>query len=749
MMSRRNIAILAGSLALSGASAAPPVLDIPPSTEPVIKASPLSAQEEARRDALTRFGVGLIRARHDQIATAAKQFEIAARQQPTAAAPQKELAKLYAELGREPAAAAAGEKALAADPHDLETARLLGRLYADARRYPDAVRVFKLAAASKELTDPLSRLVVLKDLARAADAANDAATAATARIDALAVLKESRVKFLHPDVFTVAELERERVRLYEGLGTALMRKSEFASAVAAFENARDLAADAKGANDPAAVARLHWNLSGVRLAEGQPAKALLELERYLALRPAAFEPYERYVQVMRQLKRADDLPRKLDAFADANPKNLAPQWLAAAELMATRPASALDTFRKLAEKGTTPDEYRVLAVAYRDATKAKELLDLLDRTYKAVRPDGGEEPKADAKVNPDAVVRSRLLTQAVRQLKPTFTARLVAQAAADLTLGTVHHSDTLELLFGLAERDGELSVMADVLAKSAKKRLKDYRLKWMTVQAFARLRRWDWIISESRDLSASEGLNFFPNILMQRAVAFAEVGQKEDALRVFSDPNLSATPGVLAERARVLNILADHEAALKECDAGLSNGKLSAREQRTLLFTKAITLDYLKKYSEAEAIWRELIDTTPDDAAALNSLGYELAEQNRKLDEAEALVRRAVELDRWERTRGGDPDTESGQYLDSLGWVLFRRGKLKEARELLEKAVASPDAAGDGIIWDHLGDVAFRQGEKKRAAEAWKKAAELYRGSHTGREKGRLDEVKRKVQLAE
>ena len=138
-----------------------------------------------------------------------------------------------------------------------------------------------------------------------------------------------------------------------------------------------------------------------------------------------------------------------------------------------------------------------------------------------------------------------------------------------------------------------------------------------------------------------------------------------------------------------------------------------------------------------------------DDAVILNNLGYELGEQNRKLEEAEALMRRAVELDRWERARAGDPDAENGGHLDSLGWVLFRRGKLKEARELLEKAVVSSDAAGDGIVWDHLGDVAFRQGEKKRAAEAWKKAAELYRGSHTGREKGRLDEVKRKVQLAE
>ncbi len=743
-----RLALLAGSFALSGAVAAPPALDVPTVPEPLpSKAAPLSADEEARRDSLTRFGIGLIRARHDQIATAARQFQAAAKQQPTAAAPQKELAKLYAELGREPAAAAAGEKALAADPNDLDTARLLGRLYADARRWPDAVRVFKLAAASKDLTDPVSKLVVLKDLAKAADAALDPATAATARTDALALLKEHRLTFLHPDLLTVAELERERLRLYEGLGVALLRKSEFAAAAAAFENARDLAADPKGANDPAAVARLHWNLSGVREAEGQPAKALAELEKYLAHKPAAFEPYERFAQLMKQLKKGDELPRKLADLADANPKNLAPQWLAAAVAMPADPATAHEVFRKLAEKGTTPDEYRVLAVAYRDANKAKDLLDLLDRQYKAVRPDGSEEPNPDAKVNPDAVTRSRLLTNAVRQLRPTFTAKLITQASADLTAGTVRHTDTLEFLAGLAHRDGEVAAAAEVLRGSAGRRAKDHRLKWLTVQAYARLRRWERIVDESEHLSRVDGGRFYPDIVAQAAYAHAELGRKREALAVLKE--LGETPYNQARRAGVLNVLGDHAEALKECDAGLANEKLTAAEQRGLLMARATTLNHLRKSAEAEAIWRELLDANPDDVTVLNNLGYELADQNRNLEEAESLLRRAVEMDKWERGRQGDPDGENGGYLDSLAWAVFRRGKLTDARELLEKAVASPDANADGIVWDHLGDVAFRQDDKKRAAEAWKKAAELYRGSHTGREKGRLDEVKTKVLLAE
>ena len=142
----------------------------------------------------------------------------------------------------------------------------------------------------------------------------------------------------------------------------------------------------------------------------------------------------------------------------------------------------------------------------------------------------------------------------------------------------------------------------------------------------------------------------------------------------------------------------------------------------------------LTKHAAAAAILREMLDADPDDTQVLNNLGYNLADQNRELEEAETLVRRAIELDKWQRTRAGDPDAASGGYADSLGWVLFRRGKLKEARVQLEAAVASPDGAGSGVVWDHLGDVAFRQGEKKRAAEAWAKAAELLAGGHEGKQ---------------
>jgi Flp pilus assembly protein TadD len=106
---------------------------------------------------------------------------------------------------------------------------------------------------------------------------------------------------------------------------------------------------------------------------------------------------------------------------------------------------------------------------------------------------------------------------------------------------------------------------------------------------------------------------------------------------------------------------------------------------------------------------RALLAVNPDHAEAMNFLGYYYAEQGIRLDEAEQLVRRALEL-----------KPRSGHVLDSLGWVLFRRGEHRRAVEVLEQAdaLAGPDAT----ILEHLGD-AYRAARRLGdAAQAYRRA---------------------------
>lgn len=115
---------------------------------------------------------------------------------------------------------------------------------------------------------------------------------------------------------------------------------------------------------------------------------------------------------------------------------------------------------------------------------------------------------------------------------------------------------------------------------------------------------------------------------------------------------------------------------------------------------------------DAEETLRRLLSEQSDIASALNDLGYMLAEEGRDLEEARRMTERAVRL---------DPD--NGAYVDSLGWALFRLGRLDEAQKYLERAARlMPD---DPEILEHLGDVYRARGDHGAAQRAYRRALEV------------------------
>src|SRR5262249_9747099 len=141
----------------------------------------------------------------------------------------------------------------------------------------------------------------------------------------------------------------------------------------------------------------------------------------------------------------------------------------------------------------------------------------------------------------------------------------------------------------------------------------------------------------------------------------------------------------------------------------------------------------------------------PDNPTVNNDLGYTWADRNKNLDQAEAMVRKALEMDRRrkvgdERAQGADgEDGDRAAYVDSLGWVLYRKGDLAGARRELERASKAPDG-DDPTIWDHLGDVYQRLGMAGQARQAWQTAAHYYERERRGRMERRYQEVRRKLQ---
>ena len=151
------------------------------------------------------------------------------------------------------------------------------------------------------------------------------------------------------------------------------------------------------------------------------------------------------------------------------------------------------------------------------------------------------------------------------------------------------------------------------------------------------------------------------------------------------------------------------------------------REVRMVL-SMAYTSAHRPEKSEEQLLL--VLKADPNDAAANNDLGYQWADRSKNLDEAERMIRKAVDLDRQQRTQGDalvlDGDQDNASYVDSLGWVLFRRSELAEARRELERAVSLQGGSDSPEVWDHLGDVYFRSQMPAKAGDAWRKAVQLY-----------------------
>ena len=132
----------------------------------------------------------------------------------------------------------------------------------------------------------------------------------------------------------------------------------------------------------------------------------------------------------------------------------------------------------------------------------------------------------------------------------------------------------------------------------------------------------------------------------------------------------------------------------------------SKQDKEMIYFTRGAMYEKQKKYSAAEAEFRKVIESNPKSANALNYLGYMFADRGVRLDEANDLIRKALEI-----------DPKNGAYLDSLGWVNYHLNKLDEAERNLLQSIEI--MAGDPTVYDHLGDVYLKEGKVKEAIAQW------------------------------
>lgn len=152
---------------------------------------------------------------------------------------------------------------------------------------------------------------------------------------------------------------------------------------------------------------------------------------------------------------------------------------------------------------------------------------------------------------------------------------------------------------------------------------------------------------------------------------------------------------------KLLSLTQNKEQMMSSLNAALSEFP----DDEQLLYARAMNLDAQDNLVDMESDLRKILEQKPDNAIALNALGYTLADKTDRLNEAFQLIQKAHQL-----------DPENPAILDSLGWVLFKLNQREEALIYLLKAFQGYQ---DGEVAAHLGEVLWSLNQKTEAIEVW------------------------------
>lgn len=186
------------------------------------------------------------------------------------------------------------------------------------------------------------------------------------------------------------------------------------------------------------------------------------------------------------------------------------------------------------------------------------------------------------------------------------------------------------------------------------------------------------------------------------------VNNQQEAVRVYR-----SEAEILVRKERLSDAMTVYDAALEDFP---QNGDL--------LYARAMLAEKLDLLDILERDLRDILSREPNNADALNALGYTLADRTDRYEEALEFIKRAYEL---------RPDDH--YIVDSLGWIMYRLGRYDEALKYLRRAM---ELKGDPEVAAHLGEVLWVMGDKQEARKIWETALES-----TPEDKRLLDVIKR------
>jgi len=240
------------------------------------------------------------------------------------------------------------------------------------------------------------------------------------------------------------------------------------------------------------------------------------------------------------------------------------------------------------------------------------------------------------------------------------------------------------------------------------------------IQSLGKKGKLDEAIKMTDDLIKRDGDGWY--FVKLKAEIYRDAGQLDDSVKTYEET---------LERLRKLKDI---------------------EEDRRDRFSKAVRYALssvfidLKKVDKAAEQLQVLLKKDPDNPTFNNDLGFIWADHDMNLDESEKLIRKAIDEERKLRKKIDDltpeEDKDNPAYLDSLGWVLFKKKNFKEAKKHLLDAIDQKEGQHIEIL-DHLADVHIALKENEEAIKVWEQALKLENLSK--REQDRRTEVEKKL----
>ena len=706
---------------------------------------PKLTSDSKREEAIKLYGSGLLYEKENRLLDALRSFEKAMELDPAALSPRKSLIPIYMSLDRIEDALVQCRYVLERDDSSLETFALYAKQLAALGKIEEVTEILeKLMKNPASKDKPELRLQVLRELSLRYEQASNWEKSEEKSKGVAEILEM-------PSAEEVLELTEDSYRKlkaenYEMLGRLALKRKDTKTAIEYYLKAQKL--------DIVRSGRLGLNLAQVYASEGKNEEALLRVDEFLQTQPLGTEAYELKITLQKKMGKDKDIVPEIELAASRDNHNNSLKLILARELRIKGQVPRAEAiYEEIATQAPSTEVYNALFDLYRENKEsgASRALARLESSIQAVSRKGGIPP------DPSQAMQVKAMLLALKK-DPEMLRKILDQAYNQLVKGGKIGLETKVALGTLASRASELKagekLLLVSLTESAPNSATESEVYSGLLRIYRMAHKYQEIITICKDGldKAKNTSRVLFHVEMAGAYTHLEkdvealaaidlaISESQDREKLFSKryrASLLAQMGKLQEAEKeALTLLRDYD---------------QPSEVRDIRYTLSSIYSGMKNHEKSEALLKQILEADPADATANNDLGYQWADRSHNLEEAEKLIRKALDLDQKLRDTSNRLtfEPENAAYIDSLGWVIFRRGKLKEARIELEKASNLPEGSDDPVVWDHLGDVYFSLKEKQKSLESYLKAINLYQVVRTRRDAERVKDIKQKIQLLE